>query len=71
MIVQAPDDKVGNSAFNDLSSAFHNFVKNYDEAPWVDTVQKLNKFKETLKPVFRQKLDDAVDLIGKILKEYS
>lgn len=43
---------------------------NFDEEPWVNTVEKLEKFRKEQKPEFQAKIDEAIEVIDKILDSY-
>jgi len=71
LTIEAPDDESGNAAFDDLTKAFNSFVRTFDESPWENTVEKFERFRQSVEPELAKKLDDATNLIGDILKQYS
>jgi FAD synthetase len=70
LTIEAPNDPCGDAIFTELSEAFQTFIKNFDEMPWVNTVQKMQEFIKTLEPDFAKKMEDAGNLIEEILRTH-
>lgn len=70
LTIEAQDDDIGSNCYEDLSNKFENFVKTFDDAPWNNSVEKLQQFRDKCDPELAKKLDHALALIDKILRQY-
>lgn len=43
---------------------------NYDEEPWVNSVEKYRAFREKQEPEFAAKLDDAMRILDEMFDQY-
>uniref|UniRef100_A0A7E4V467 FAD synthase n=1 Tax=Panagrellus redivivus TaxID=6233 RepID=A0A7E4V467_PANRE len=74
LTVEATTKQAGQTAYAELGSSFREFVRNFDELPWVDTVKKMDAFRagkdSHIDAAFLKKLNDALELIELELGRY-
>ncbi|MFH4977397.1 hypothetical protein AB6A40_004106 [Gnathostoma spinigerum] len=75
LVVESDSANIGEKAAKELEVALKDHLTYYDDSAWLDTVAKFEAFRkrEASYPHsknFVKKLDDAVETIDKILKEY-
>lgn len=73
IVVETADHKEGERTFNKIKHTFSEFVVNYDEEPWVDTVSKLQTFEASLQEeesTFSQRFVASLRTIDEALEEF-
>lgn len=67
------DRTEGERAFNEISRTFSEYIVNYDEEPWVNANEKLEKFQETLSTTndeFSSRFNTSIQVIDAALDEF-
>ncbi|EYB85990.1 hypothetical protein Y032_0287g1452 [Ancylostoma ceylanicum] len=73
LIVESESNESGQAVVQDILKLLEGTIVHYDSEPWVDTVTKFYSFRErelAKNPAFVAKLDEALDIVRKIVEEY-
>ncbi|KAI6220902.1 MoCF-biosynth domain-containing protein [Aphelenchoides fujianensis] len=73
IVVESVDSIAGQRAFDEIARVFAEFVVNYDEEPWIETVPKMEVFRNTTLrgDEFAQRFDRSIQVIDEALEQYS
>jgi FAD synthetase len=70
-VVESIDHTEGERAYTEISRVFSDFIVNYDEEPWLNTVEKLSLFQELIKDEsFLARFKSSISVIEKALDEF-
>jgi len=72
IVVESVDHEKGLKAFQEINRVFSEFIVNYDETPWIDTVEKLENFNKSLVgDEFTSRFNTTIRVIDEALDEFS
>ncbi|KAI6242105.1 MoCF-biosynth domain-containing protein [Aphelenchoides fujianensis] len=73
LVVESVDSIAGQRAFDEIAQVFAEFVVNHDEEPWVETVLKMEVFRNTTLQgdQFAPRFDRSIQVIDDALEQYS